>query len=71
MKMDDNTYWILFWVLLFVYLGTSTYFKEQTKQLAIKESLQIQKMRYNRDRYLQKSMSTVVNGYKGTQNRNN
>ena len=62
--MSDNTFWILFWIIVFCFFSITSYFEEQTKQIEIKTDLKIKEMKNDSDKELRESMERITNSVK-------
>jgi len=64
MKMDENTFWILFWIVIFTYFSVTNYFNEQTKQMKIKSNYEIAKMKNESNKMLNDTMCEMTKSIK-------
>jgi len=60
MRMDSNTFWILFWIIIFTYFGVNNYINQQTIQMKIKTQYQIKKMHLDSNKELINHMKVKV-----------
>jgi len=63
-KMDDNTFLIIFCILVLTFIGINDYFKEQTKQMKIEANYKIAKMQTESNNLLSNSMFKITSASK-------
>lgn len=58
--MNDNTFWIVFWTIVFIYLGFSAYMSYLTVKVEVESNEKIQKLREDNSKQLRESLERTI-----------
>jgi len=59
-EMNDNTFWIVFWTIVFIYLGFSAYMSYLTVKVEVESNEKIQKLREDNSKQLRESLERTI-----------